>query len=223
MMDRKKTIMIAALINAGLLAALFIAALTTKEEDLVQSDVGSHKVEMEQAPKPLFGEGSEFVSVAPPLSDIIQPIEIPELKQDPIIHALPAPVEVAAVAPPAPVAFEPQMAQVTVKKGDTLDKIAKSYKTSVEEILALNKLPSSFLKVGQVLKLPPEKGIAPRAKAAPVEKQSASSEFYTVKVGDNPWTIAMKHHIKVEELLRLNGLNEEKARKLKPGDRLRTK
>ena len=48
-------------------------------------------------------------------------------------------------------------------------------------------------------------------------------EYYTMKVGDNPWAIAMKHHMKVEELLRLNGLNEERARKLKPGDRLRTR
>ncbi len=49
----------------------------------------------------------------------------------------------------------------------------------------------------------------------------AAAEYYTVKVGDNPWSIAMKHHMKVEELLKLNGLNEENARKLKPGNRLR--
>ncbi|HSX13751.1 MAG TPA: LysM domain-containing protein [Chlamydiales bacterium] len=48
-------------------------------------------------------------------------------------------------------------------------------------------------------------------------------EYYIVKVGDNPWGIAMKHHMKLEELLKLNQLNEEKARKLKPGDRLRTR
>jgi LysM repeat protein len=63
------------------------------------------------------------------------------------------------------------------------------------------------------------------AKSAPVEKpaQSTGPDYYTVKVGDNPWMIAMKHHLKLEELLKLNGLNEEKARKLKPGDRLRIK
>ncbi|HEY4254932.1 MAG TPA: LysM domain-containing protein, partial [Chlamydiales bacterium] len=49
------------------------------------------------------------------------------------------------------------------------------------------------------------------------------ADYYIVKVGDNPWTIAMKHHLKVEELLKLNGLNEQRARKLKPGDRLRIK
>ncbi|NGX46548.1 MAG: hypothetical protein K940chlam2_01740, partial [Chlamydiae bacterium] len=43
----------------------------------------------------------------------------------------------------------------------------------------------------------------------------------TVVSGDNPWTIAVKNRIKVDQLLKLNGLNEEKARCLKPGDRLR--
>jgi len=31
----------------------------------------------------------------------------------------------------------------------------------------------------------------------------------------------MKHHMKVEELLRLNHFNKEKAKRLKPGDKLR--
>jgi len=62
---------------------------------------------------------------------------------------------------------------------------------------------------------------APKPKPVPLEKGTPLPDYYTVKVGDNPWTIAMKHHMKVEELLRINSLNEEKARKLKPGDRLR--
>ena len=113
---------------------------------------------------------------------------------------------------------------VIVKKGDSLDKIAKEYSTSVDEIIKINHLPSSFLRIGQSLKVPPQKQGASSQKARTAAvKETDSIEYYTVKVGDNPWTIAMKHQIKVEELLRLNGLNEEKARKLKPGDRLRTR
>jgi LysM repeat protein len=110
-----------------------------------------------------------------------------------------------------------------VKKGDTLEKIAKAHHTTVDEIIKLNHLPSSFLRIGQSLKLPAEK--TSTAKPAAVEKptQATGPDYYTVKVGDNPWMIAMKHHLKLEELLKLNGLNEEKARKLKPGDRLRIK
>jgi LysM repeat protein len=71
--------------------------------------------------------------------------------------------------------------------------------------------------------MPPQKSqVAAKMKSppapAPIETQA---EYYTMKVGDNPWSIAMKHHIKVDELLKMNGLNEKTARKLKPGDRLK--
>jgi LysM repeat protein len=60
-------------------------------------------------------------------------------------------------------------------------------------------------------------------KSVAARGKEAGPEYYTVKVGDNPWTIAKKHNLKVEELLKLNGLNEQRARKLKPGERLRVK
>lgn len=160
-----------------------------------------------------------------------------------IVHKLPslhpdsnsagAPSNSVSASPPAAASAHPSSAaftEVTVKKGESLEKIAKAHRTTVDQIIKINQLPSSFLKVGQQLKVPTESAAAAASQA--VQKQAAperkaneasSPEYYTVKVGDNPWTIAMKHHIKVEELLRLNGLNEEKARKLKPGDRLRTR
>ncbi len=131
------------------------------------------------------------------------------------------------LAPPPIPAVAASLAEVSVKKGDTLEKIAKAHHTTVEELRRLNQLPNSFLRIGQVLKLPGEKSFSQTAKAKSVssEKQTAQRdlEYYTVKVGDNPWTIAMKHRMKVDELLKLNGLNEEKARRLKPGDRLRVR
>jgi LysM repeat protein len=115
--------------------------------------------------------------------------------------------------------------EISVERGDSLEKLAKKHNTSVDELIKLNQLPSSFLKVGQKLKIPFSQTGSPIAKetkaapAAPIVADQA--EYYTMKVGDNPWSIAMKHHLKVNELLKMNGLNEEKARKLKPGDRLR--
>jgi LysM repeat protein len=149
--------------------------------------------------------------------------------EDAVLHKLPPlvmeeiPVQPVVVAPPvvkveAPVSSTAR--EVTVKKGDSLEKIAKLHQTTVDEIIKLNHLPSSFLKIGQVLKLPAERMVATK----PVEKkvtEAAGPEYYTMKVGENPWSIAIRHHMKLDELLRLNGLNEEKARKLKPGDRLR--
>jgi peptidoglycan DL-endopeptidase LytF len=116
------------------------------------------------------------------------------------------------------------LVEVSVKKGDTLDKIAKANNTTADEIIKLNQLPGTFLKVGQILKIPEPKAVVANEPKLNLEKASnVGPEYYVVKVGDNPWGIAMKHHIKLEELLKLNQLNEEKARKLKPGDRLRTR
>jgi len=97
--------------------------------------------------------------------------------------------------------------QVAVKKGDNLDKIAKANHCSVSEIMKCNNLSHTVLQIGQVLKIP--------SKGQSVQAASGGEKFYTVKQGDNPWTIAVKNQIKVEELLRLNNLNEEKARRLR--------
>ncbi len=206
MMNRKTTIWLAVLVNAGLLSVLFMTAVSSKEEPSPPADWSATPGAV---PEPLFQEPVALPAQAP----LSMPVETP-------LAILPPIVEEAAPLAPLPPAeptrgIEPAL-HVTVKKGETLEKIAKANKTSVDEIIRINHLPSSFLRVGQVLKLPVGKG-----KEMP--KGEAGADYYTVKVGDNPWTIAMKHHIKVEELLKLNGLNEEKARKLKPGDRLRVR
>ena len=88
----------------------------------------------------------------------------------------------------------------------------------VAEIKRINKLNDSFLRIGQNLLLP----IKDKANVKTVEKNnSADTQYYVVKRGDNPWTIAIKHDMKVSDLLRLNNLNKEKAKRLRPGDKLR--
>ena len=109
-----------------------------------------------------------------------------------------------------------------MKKGDSLDKIARANKTTVEAIAEESNLTTTRLQIGQVLQVP-----LPKAKKA-VEMVAVASElsedhYYTVRSGDNPWTIAMKSRVSVDELLKLNNLDEEKARKLRPGDRIRIK
>ncbi len=239
-MNRKNTILIAVMINASLLVLLFITALTTQEELSAPSSTQmaqTSSVQPIEMQPPLFGDSVDQTLRQPtpppaPLADaqlLVKPAE-PEPKPTPapVLHVLPpaeAPSNTIAVVSPAPIAPAPVasgLIEVIVKKGDTLEKIARAHRTTIDEIIKINHLPSSFLRVGQQLKVPAEKKVstAPKPKAAP---GSENPEYYTVKVGDNPWTIAMKHHMKVDELLRLNALNEEKARKLKPGDRLRTR
>lgn len=113
---------------------------------------------------------------------------------------------------------EPGFIDVVVKRGDALEKIARNHQTTVEEIIKLNKLKNTQLQIGQVLKIS-SKGSKKNSEEKNISR--ASEEYYIVKNGDNLWTIALKNHIKVEDLLRLNNLNEEKAKQLKPNTKLR--
>jgi LysM repeat protein len=201
------------MINAGILTVLFIAAMSMRED--TGERAASNAVEKSD-PAPLFKEMVEI----PPVALAVAPLEPAHFTLPPIAEVVEKAPEVPAVAPP-PVALA--VDEVLVEKGDNLDKLAKKYKTSVDEIIKLNQLPSSFLKVGQRLKMPPQKSPVARAtkSPAPLAPVETQAEYYTMKVGDNPWSIAMKHHLKVDELLKMNGLNDKSARKLKPGDRLR--
>jgi LysM repeat protein len=54
----------------------------------------------------------------------------------------------------------------TVKSGDTLSKIASNYRTTVRELQKLNDLPTTQIKVGQKLKVPPKPPVPPGAAAS---------------------------------------------------------
>ena len=83
----------------------------------------------------------------------------------------------------------------TVKKGDSLYSIAKSFNTSVNEIISLNNLVSNNLSIGQVLKIP---------KADPNSNSSIRS--YTVKKGDSLYSIARNFNTTVDRIKSLNNL-----------------
>ena len=46
---------------------------------------------------------------------------------------------------------------------------------------------------------------------------------YTIKNGDSPWKIAKQFNMNYEDIVRLNGLDEDKARNLQPGEKIRVK
>ena len=125
----------------------------------------------------------------------------------------------------APIAPQPKLAsefvEVKVKKGDVLEKIARYHHSTVAEIMKTNKLTNTNLRIGQVLKIPNKTiGKAEISTIANISSEEGA-KYYTVKKGDNPWTIAVKNHLKVEDLLKLNSINQDQARRLKPGDQLR--
>ena len=82
----------------------------------------------------------------------------------------------------------------TVKKGDSLWKIANKYNTTVEKLKSVNNLKTNTLSVGQKLVIP-SISVSPEV-----------SDTYIVQKGDSLWSIANKFNMTVSELKKLNNL-----------------
>lgn len=241
-MNRRDIIIIAVLINAGLLIVLFASALKSNPEaEIVAapsavSPPSSELVLKQEKPSSVQGDEvdqvlREFTQAAAPsvattsqasgFAEDLQAIITPQTSSLATQPQLTSPVVASA---PENV-DSPAFTEVKVKKGDVLEKIARQHRTSVDQIMKVNHLKDTRLKIGQTLKIPQGVKKTETASAAPLAPAAAPSEsgvkYYTVKNGDNPWTIAVKNRMKVEELLKLNNMDEEKARKLKAGDQLR--
>lgn len=218
-MSRRDTIIIAVLINAGLLMILFATAMPSKDEELPSEAKAVAVAE----PQEVKLAEKESISITPRdevdkvLSEWnIKPTVSGEKDEFSYIANTPAVEEDEAEETKADLVQEStkESSKYTVVKGDSLDKIAKKQGTTVEELMTLNGLTKkSVLKIGQVLTVP---GKAKKEK----EKES---KYYIVKSGDNPAKIASKNNVKVSELLKWNNLDDDKARKLKPGDKLKIK
>ena len=85
-----------------------------------------------------------------------------------------------------------------VKKGDTLQSIAKKFGVGVQELKSLNNLKSEKIKEGQKLKIP-AKGIAKKQRREPIEY-----EIYIVRKGAKLEHVAKKLGVSQRELEKLN-------------------
>ena len=197
-MNRRDTIVISVLVNMALLVVLFVVAIKPS------TSVEIAKVNLNQEKKVTVEEKPSLDQVDNLLSKFVAQ----ETKAE--APVIPAKAEEIMIIPPS------NSREIIVKQGDSLEKLAKIYHTSVHEIMKLNRLSDSKLHIGQILYVPKTEDPVPTT--VPVKGEA---KYYVVKHGDNPWTIAIKNGLKVEELLKLNGLDESKAKKLKPGDKLR--
>ena len=104
--------------------------------------------------------------------------------------------------------------QYTVKKGDTLAKIAKKHGVSVQTLRAANDIQGSTLKRKQTLIIPTEgkKNLARSGKPASTKKI-----IYVAKKGDTISTIAKKTGVSVAEIKKVNHL---RSSKIKPGQKI---
>lgn len=249
-MTRKDTILIAVVINAGLLAILFTTAV------IYDTDKAIVPVELaaplaDNKPSPSEPSPQALIATAPSTGDEVdnvlkyyaapsaQPIVVdtqPETyTPEPIAIQANAPDEDEPPSRETDGADQGAYVEVTVKKGDVLEKIARANKSSVAAIKRANNLQKENLSIGQVLKVPVKQNVLASAAAkkeepkqepmqAPSkETQGSEAVYHVVKSGDNPWKIAKQYNVKYDDILRLNQLDEEKARNLKIGDRIRVK
>lgn len=245
-MNRRDIIIIAVLVNAGLLALIFMLA-TNSEERLNEPSELTAAIELPLNQEATAPVEAPFVAekLAPDTVDdalkeyldanATQPVvldddsdtdEEPPQTEEPVTPPQPA------TEPPVPSSSKQKIVDVTVKRGDSLDKIAKANGTTIKAIKEASDLKSDRLNIGQVLRVPVGSKKPKEAQAAAAPKKTTAEkalvavndpQYYTIKSGDNPWKIAKQFNIKVDDFLKLNNLNEEKARNLRIGDKVRIK
>ncbi len=91
---------------------------------------------------------------------------------------------------------EGKLIEYSVKKGDSLWKIATNFNTTVKAIRSFNGLTNSDLQIGQVL----------RVSVGLTASEPGNTQEYRVKRGDSPYLIAKKYRMNLYEFLKLNDL-----------------
>lgn len=246
-MTRKDTILIAVVINAGLLAILFTTAVIyDTDKGIEQTEFATTVVEGKNLQKDSsVNPIAAIPSTGDEVDNVLKYYSQPSLQTVAMgVQSemyVPEPIAVQTNADDEEPIQEPELSgqeryvEVKVKKGDMLEKIAKANKTTVGAIKRANHLQNEHLSIGQVLKIPIKKEPSSLAYNTPTskrqdQKQEVKKEmnisepvYYIIKSGDNPWKIAKQYNVKYDDILRLNHLDEEKARNLKIGDRIRVK
>ena len=105
-------------------------------------------------------------------------------------------------------AYAGKKIKYTVKQGDNLWNIARRYGTTTKKIKLASGIRSNKLHIDQTLYIPADSN----------RHSGNGTTSYWVKSGDNPFTIARKHHMSLQRLLTLNDLN--KRSKIYPGQKL---
>lgn len=98
----------------------------------------------------------------------------------------------------------PDTMEYTVRKGDTLAKLAAANNTSVDELKRINRIPDpDIISEGQVIRIP-----VSADKPAQQENPHEGRLEYTVKSGDTLYKIASMYGVSVSYLINLNRLTD---------------
>jgi len=221
-LSRRDTIIIAVLVNAGLLAILFATALNT-DDDSVVTDRGEIRQAMAEASYQPIQTPQNKSQVRDEVDQLLRQHRYPVAQSSLALSQATTPQTSQNTPHPAEVRYK----EITVKRGDHLGKIAQTYGITVEALKRTNGLNNAQLQIGQILRIPvlPSQQATTQQQATALAEATPSTavaaEYYVVQRGDNPWTIAKKNEVRVSDLLRLNNLDNEKARGLKVGQKLR--
>ena len=115
----------------------------------------------------------------------------------------------------------------TIQPGDNLGKIAQDHGVTVSHLMAANNLRNANIRAGDVLtiylpKFTQKPPLGPGPKLPNVEGSPKNTPtgfvWYTVKSGDNLWSIARKYPgVTEQDIMRLNGMGD----KLQPGMKIK--
>lgn len=106
-----------------------------------------------------------------------------------------------------------------VVNGDVMGAIAKKLGVSLDEVRSAAGNPArDTIYVGQVLHFG-SKGSSSPSKSAPKGNSASASGTYTVKSGDSPSMIAIRHNMSVSAFMKLNNLSNGDI--IHPGDKLK--
>jgi membrane-bound lytic murein transglycosylase D len=113
-----------------------------------------------------------------------------------------------------------------VRRGDTVNMVAKRFRTSPQELRELNDLPKGALRVGSAIRVPSDSNLLPakalRAAALVDGREHRSRRQRSrilVRRGETLWAIAHKHGVDVNALALMNGMQPNTV--LRTGQRLR--
>ncbi len=120
-----------------------------------------------------------------------------------------------------------------IRRGDTLSTIARRYHTGVGQIKELNGLRGHNIRAGRDLLIPVRvagsgpvvfderiyKSGSPATLSYSPSGFSGKTTRYRVRKGDSLWKIARRHHLRVVDLQRWNGMGRSTA--IKPGQMLK--
>lgn len=116
-------------------------------------------------------------------------------------------------------AIAQQQMEYEVKQGETLYSISKKLEVNVAELKQWNGLEGNNLAIGQILIYYKLEETTDEASDTGVpsetlinKQQIPENDFYTVKSGDNLYTISRNHNMTVEELKALNDLESNVIR-----------